>query len=53
MARAPRSKESKAGLTWFFKEIKKSASDFKYNTFNPVKDPFIGGLFFFYVPAKI
>jgi hypothetical protein len=47
MARAPRSKENKAGLMWFFREIKKAASDFKYNTFNPVRDPFIGRTLFF------
>lgn len=52
MARAPRSKESKAGLKWFFREIKKAASDFKYNTFNPAKDPFIGGLFMFLYDPK-
>lgn len=52
MARSPRSKESKAGISWFFKEIKKASTDFKYNTFNPVKDPFIGGLFFFVYSPK-
>ncbi len=52
MARAPRSKESKAGISWFFKEIKKAATDFKYNAFNPTKDPFIGGLFFFLYDPK-
>lgn len=52
MARAPRTKENKAGISWFFKEIKKAASDFKYNAFNPTRDPFIGGLFFFLYSPK-
>jgi hypothetical protein len=47
MARLPRSEASKKGLMWFYKELRKAASDFRYNAFNPVKDPFIGGLFCF------
>jgi hypothetical protein len=50
--RAPRSKESKKGITWFFNEIRRSAKDFHHNTFNPVNDPFIGGMFFFLYSPK-
>lgn len=39
-------------LKWFFTQIKKSIRSFPENTFNPVKEPFIGGMFHFIYDAK-
>jgi hypothetical protein len=50
--RNKRSKTSKQGLSWFYSLIKKSAKDFAEDAFNPKKEPFIGGLFFFRYTAK-
>lgn len=47
-----RDRHGKKGLEWFFGELKKASFDIKYNSFNPVKDPFIGGLFAFFYDAK-
>lgn len=45
-------KLSADSLKWFYDQIKSSASAFPKNTFNPVKDPFIGGMFHFIYDPK-
>jgi hypothetical protein len=39
-------------LKWFYNQIKSTASAFPKNTFKPVKDPFIGGMFHFIYDPK-
>lgn len=39
-------------LQWFYNQIKKAASAFPSDAFNPVKDPFIGGMFHFIYDPK-
>lgn len=46
-------RKQKDSLDWFFKEIKKSSSSFSKNAFNPVTDPFIGGLFQYIYDPKL
>lgn len=48
-----RDQHRKKGLEWFFSELKKASYDANYNAFNPVKDPFIGGLFAFFYDPKL
>lgn len=45
-------KLSSDSLKWFYSQIKSTASAFPKNTFNPVKDPFIGGMFHFIYDPK-
>lgn len=52
MAEIKRDRHKKKGLEWFFGEIKKAAKDIDYNSFNPVSDPFIGGMFAYLYDAK-
>lgn len=40
-------------LQWFYRQIKSAASAFPSNAFNPVKDPFIGGMFHFIYDPKL
>jgi len=48
----PRDRHQKKGLQWFFGELKKATKDINYNAFNPIKDPFIGGVFMYRYDAK-
>lgn len=50
MALLKRDRHHKKGIEWFFNEIRKASKDINYNSFNPTKDPFIGGLFYFSYP---
>jgi hypothetical protein len=40
-------------LKWFYNQIKSSANAFPENTFNPIRDPFIGGMFHFIYDPKL
>lgn len=45
-----RDRHEKKGIKWFFDSIRKATKDVNFNAFNPVKDPFIGGMFYFRYP---
>lgn len=42
-----------SSLAWFYAQIKKTAKDFPANAFNPIRDPFIGGMFHFIYDPKL
>ncbi len=52
MAEIKRDRHKKKGIEWFFGEVRKAAKDINYNAFNPMSDPFIGGMFAFLYDPK-